>query len=146
MRSTTDWESFDMSDTDSAVAVPTPPAVAVPDGFFDEIASFLESESASDVAEAVIEVCTRRGILHPELEQEPDAELRAEEMREVFDLLERVTAAVADGTIEPKRVRDDEFDPDMAKLWEQFTEEAVDTETGDEVAAMLNTGKPGVSA
>lgn len=137
-----------MPDTDNAVTVPTSPPGSgdVPEGFFDEIAASLETEGASDVADAVISVCTRRGILHPELEQEPDDELRAEEIREVFDLLEKVTAAVADGTIVPSHVHTDEYDPDMAALWEQFTEESVDTAAGDAVASMISKGKSGVPA
>lgn len=137
-----------MPDTDDAVTVPTPPPDSgnVPEGFFEEVAASLETEAASEVAEAVISVCTRRGILHPELEQEPDDELRAEEIRDVFDLLEKVTAAVADGTIVPSHVHADEYDPDMAALWEQFTEEAVDTDTGEAVASMISNGKSEVPA
>lgn len=122
---------------------PNPPMRPVPAGFFDEVAASLETESASEIAEAVIDVCTRRGILHPELDDEPDAELRADELREVFSLLAVVTDAVSDGTIQPSRVRIvDEMDPGMAAAWDAFTAAAADPQADEAVATMLAEGKP----
>lgn len=120
------------------------PAPSVPEGFFDEIATLLEDESAAQIADSVISVCTRRGILHPELEENPEDELRTEEIREVFDLLAAVTLAVTDGTIAPTGVRvdrADEMDPDMAQAWESFVEAAADPEAAAAAAAMLDKGK-----
>lgn len=126
--------------TDAAQLVQRTP---VPEGFFEEIAASLETETAEDIADAVIEACTRRGILHPELEEDPEDELRAEEVREVFALLASVTYAVADGTIVPSRTRvADEVDLDMAKAWESFVDDAADPEAAAASAAMLNDGKP----
>ncbi|MDB2196244.1 hypothetical protein [Mycobacteroides abscessus] len=122
-------------------SIESTPPLAVPEGFFDEIASQLESESAEEISEVVIGTCISRGILHPDLEDEPDDELRAEEMREVFGLLELVTAAVADGTIVPKRVRfADTMDPEMEQAWDAFTEAATDPEDAEAVAKMIANG------
>ena len=95
--------------TQTAAAVPPAPAqpqhhCEVPEGFFDEIAASLQTESASEIAEVVITACTGRGILHPELEEDPDTQQRADELHEVFSLLAAVTDAVADGTIVPRRL------------------------------------------
>ncbi|MFA5707540.1 hypothetical protein [Mycolicibacterium sp.] len=121
----------------------TPYRCAVPDGFFDEVAEALESDTAEDIADAVLAVCTQRGILHPELEEIPDDELRAEEIRDVFSLLGSVTDAVSDGTIVPRRLRvDDELDSSMAQAWQAFTDEAADPEAEAATAAMLKDGKP----
>ncbi|WP_232490807.1 hypothetical protein [Mycobacterium dioxanotrophicus] len=114
----------------------------IPDGFFDEIAATLETETAEEISEAVIAACTGRGILHPELEEDPDDELRAEEIAEVFALLAEVTAAVADGTIIPSRVRpSDDVDGAMAAAWESFAADAADASTAEVGAAMLTTGR-----
>ncbi|MEN4461015.1 hypothetical protein ABFV47_27510 [Mycolicibacterium fortuitum] len=114
----------------------------IPDGFFDEIAAALETETAEEISEAVIAACTGRGILHPELEEDPDDELRAEEITEVFALLAAVTAAVADGTIIPSRVRPcDEVDRAMAAAWENFAADAADVGTAEVSATMLTTGR-----
>ncbi|KMV17652.1 hypothetical protein ACT17_15375 [Mycolicibacterium conceptionense] len=111
----------------------------VPEGFFDEIASRLETESAEEIADVVIDTCISRGILHPDLEEEPDDDLRAEEMREVFDLLVAVTAAVADGTIVPRLIRQvDVMDQHLDVAWERFTEAATDPEAAAAVSHMLN--------
>lgn len=130
----------------------TADAPAVPEGFFDEIATVLENETAEQIADSVISVCTRRGILHPELEEYPDDELRAEEVREVFDLLAAVTLAVTDGTIAPSGVHVDpgdiELDPEMARVWKSFVEDAADPEAAEAAASMLERGKvklPGAS-
>lgn len=118
----------------------TPP-LEVPEGFFDEIAAQLESESAEEISEVVIGACISRGILHPDLEDEPDDELRAEEMREVFGLLTAVTDAVADGRIVPKRVQfADTMDPAMEQAWDAFTEAAGDPTDSEAVAKMLADG------
>lgn len=118
-----------------------PPAIAVPEGFFDEIAAQLESESAEEISEVVIGTCISRGILHPDLEEDPDDELRAEEMREVFGLLRVVTDAVADGTIVPSRVKfADAMDPDMEQAWDVFTDAAADPQSAEQVAQMITTG------
>ena len=113
----------------------------VPEGFFDEVASLLETESAEEVADAVITVCIRRGILHPELEEDPSDELRVEQLQQLFALLDRVTAAVADGSIVPSSVPvAGELDPQMAPLWFAFAAEAADPEAAAAVEAMLATG------
>ena len=130
-----------MSDGINGPDVEIPRPVA-PEGFFDEVAAVLRSESASDVSEAVIAVCTQRGILHPELEQEPDSELRSDELREVFRLVEVVSVAVADGTIIPADVREEQFDEGMLTLWEQFIESAADEESEAAVIQMVS-GVPG---
>ena len=65
----------------------TSPDYPVPEGFFDEIAAALRTETAEDIAETVIAACISRGIIHPELEEEPDDELRAVQMGEVFALV-----------------------------------------------------------
>ncbi|BBX87888.1 hypothetical protein [Mycolicibacterium aubagnense] len=123
------------------IASPTANAHA-PKGFFHEVASMLHTESAEEIAEAVITVCTRRGILHPELDEDLDDELRTQEIREVFDILSMVTDAVADGRIVPSGVHvDDEIDPDMAAVWESFVDDAADPETAAAAATMLNDGK-----
>lgn len=62
-------------------------------------------------------------------------------MREVFGLLELVTAAVADGTIVPKRVGfADTMDPEMEQAWDAFTEAATDSEDAEAVAKMIANG------
>jgi len=117
--------------------------VPVPDGFFAEIATALHTETAEEIADTVIAVCIRRGILHPELEEDPEDELRAEEVREVFGLLAAVTDAVADGTIIPSGVHvTDEMDPDMAAAWEAFVDDAADPQAAAAAAAMLNGELP----
>lgn len=124
--------------TSTAPPAPTHP-VEAPEGFFDEIAAQLDTESAEEIAEAVIGTCISRGILHPELEEEPDDELRAEEMREVFGLLTLVTDAVADGTIVPRRLRFlDSMDPRMEEAWESFTDAAADPESATATARLIN--------
>lgn len=118
-----------------------PPVTAVPEGFFDEIAAQLESESAEEISEVVIGTCISRGILHPDLEDNPDDELRAEELREVFGLLAVVTDAVADGTIVPRRVQfADTMDPAMEQAWDAFTDAAADPESAEQVAQMIADG------
>lgn len=118
------------------------PQQEVPEGFFDEVAAMLESEGAEELADAVITVCTRRGILHPELEDDPEDELRAEQVREVFALLDAATSAVADGTIVPggTSLDDDDFDPAMAILWDDFVVDAMDPKVATAVSNMLSTG------
>ena len=70
-------------------------------------------------------------------------ELRAEQVREVFALLDAAAAAVADGTIVPARVPvADELDPAMAALWDGFVADAADPEAAAEVERMLATGAP----
>ena len=119
------------------------PTLEIPDGFFAEIAAMLETEAAEELADAVITVCTRRGILHPELEEDPADELRTEQVREVFALLDAAAAAVSDGTIVPSRVPvEDEMDPAMAALWDGFVADAADPEAAAEVERMLATGAP----
>lgn len=115
---------------------------SAPEGFFDEIGSMLHTESAEEIADAVITVCMRRGILHPELDEDVGDELRTQEIREVFDILSMVTTAVADGRIVPSGVHvDDEIDLDMAAAWESFIDDAADPETAAAAATMLNEGK-----
>ena len=122
---------------------PAAPTLEIPGGFFAEIAAMLETEAAEELADAVITVCTRRGILHPELEEDPADELRTEQVREVFVLLDAATHAVSDGTIVPSRVPvADELDPDMAALWYGFVDDAADPEAAAEVERMLATGAP----
>jgi len=121
------------------------PALEIPDGFFVAVAAMLETEAAEELADAVITVCTMRGILHPELDEDPADELRAEQVREVFALLDAAAAAVAvaDGTIVPARVPvADELDPAMAALWDGFVAAAADPEAAAEVERMLATGAP----
>ena len=119
------------------------PTLEIPDGFFAEIAAMLETDAAEELADAVITVCTRRGILHPELEEDPADELRTEQVREVFALLDAAAAAVADGTIVPARVPvADELDPAMAALWDGFVAAAADREAAAEVERMLASGAP----
>ena len=62
----------------------TSPDFPVPEGFFEEIAAALRTETAEDIAETVIAACISRGIVHPDLEEDPDDELRAVQMGEVF--------------------------------------------------------------
>ena len=122
---------------------PAAPTLEIPDGFFAEIAAMLETDAAEELADAVITVCTRRGILHPELEEDPADELRTEQVREVFALLDAAAAAVTDGTIVPARVPvADELDPAMAALWDGFVAAAADPEAAAEVERMLATGAP----
>lgn len=136
--------------TQTATIAPPAPAqpqqqqhYEVPEGFFDEIAASLQTESASEIAEVVITICTGRGILHPELEEEPDTQQRADEVHEVFSLLAAVTDAVADGTIVPHRLRTaGQLDPEMAAAWETFTDAAADSDAEDAVQTMLTEGKP----
>jgi len=119
------------------------PALEIPDGFFAAVAAMLDTEAAEELADAVITVCTLRGILHPELDEDPADELRAEQVREVFALLDAAAAAVADGTIVPARVPvADELDPAMAALWDGFVADAADPEAAAEVERMLATGAP----
>ncbi|MFZ2238070.1 MAG: hypothetical protein WAV90_00850 [Gordonia amarae] len=116
---------------------PAPGAHArVPDGFFNEVAAVLRDETAEAVADAVLQVCTQRGILHPELEQEPGSELRAEEIREVFELVGAVSYAVADGRVIPADVREEFFDENMLTLWEGFITDATDDEAAAEAQAL----------
>lgn len=134
--------------TETTAAVPPTPAqrqdhCEVPKGFFEEISALLQTESASEIAEVVITVCTGRGILHPELEEHPDAQLRADELDEVFSLLAAVTDAVADGTIVPRRLRTTEnLDSEMAAVWEAFVDAGADADAEDAVQTMLTEGKP----
>ncbi|BBY54184.1 hypothetical protein MKOR_14350 [Mycolicibacillus koreensis] len=127
------------SQTDPPANPPDTPALTVPEGFFDEVSAVLRSESAADVSDAVIEVCTQRGILHPELEQEPDSELRSDEIREVFELVEATSYAVADGRVMPADRREEQFDEQMLGLWEQFIDDATDEES-EQAAAQLASG------
>ena len=60
---------------------PAAPAPEVPGGFFAEIAALLETEAAEELADAVITVCNQRGILYPDLEDDPGDELRAGQLR-----------------------------------------------------------------
>ena len=117
------------------------PDFPVPEGFFDEISAALRTETAEDIAETVIAACISRGIVHPELEEDPDDELRAVQMGEVFALVGAVSAAVAAGTIIPAGVRIlDTMDPDMELAWEDFTDSASDPEVAQAAAEMLRTG------
>ena len=127
----------------TSLTAPAAPTLEIPGGFFAEIAAMLETEAAEELADAVITVCTRRGILHPELEEDPADERRTEQVREVFALLDAAAAAVADGTIVPARVPvADELDPAMAALWDGFVAAAADPEAAAEVERMLATGAP----
>lgn len=124
------------------MSAPTAPA-GVPEGFLDEVASLLDSETAEEISDAVITVCTRRGILHAELDEDPADELRAEQSREVFALLDVVSRAVADGTVVPQAVLvDEEMDPVMARLWYGFVDDATDPESAAAVSQMIETGCP----
>lgn len=119
----------------------TPPESPVPDGFFDEVAAQLQTETAEEISEVVISTCISRGILHTDLEEDPDDELRASQMGEVFALVAAVSSAVADGTIIPRGVRFiDMLDPDMAQEWENFTDAAADPQAAAAAAAMLESG------
>lgn len=113
----------------------------VPDGFFAEVSSQLAGLSAEEVSEAVIGVCIARGILHPELEEEPDSELRADEIREVFRLVEVTSLAVSDGTVVPARTDDEQFDEDMFELWEKFTDDAADEAVSERVQSLTSNAK-----
>ena len=125
---------------------PAAPTLEIPDGFFAEVAAMLETEAAEELADAVITVCTRRGILHPELEEEPGDELRAEQVREVFALLDAATHAVSDGTIVPSGVPvAEELDPVMAELWYGFVSDAGDPNSAASVITMIETGEPVLS-
>lgn len=113
----------------------------VPPGFFDEVAAQLQTETAEEISEVVISTCISRGILHSELEEEPDDELRSQEMEEVFSLVGAVTAAVADGTIVPQGTRFiDTMDSDMEQAWDSFTDAAADPAAAAAAAAMMQTG------
>jgi hypothetical protein len=129
------------------MAAPTAPAdtgAEIPEGFFDEIASLLETESAEEIADVVISVCTHRGILHPELDEDLADELRTEQVREVFALVDAVTVAVSNGTLVPRRIAvSEEMDPMLARLWFGFVEDAVDLAAADAVAQMVETGEAG---
>ena len=126
----------------TSTASAAPPELSIPAGFFDEIAAQLDSEEAEDIADAVISTCISRGILHPELEDDPADELRAQQLREVFGLLGAVTAAVADGTIVPRQFRHiDIMDPDMEQAWEGFTASASDPEAAARTSEMIATGQ-----
>jgi hypothetical protein len=121
----------------------TAPELEIPEGFFDEIAAMLDTETAEEISDAVITVCTRRGILHPELDEDPTDELRTEQIREVFGLLGAVTTAVSDGTIVPSLVFPDENpDPALAALWSGFVNTAVDPQSAEDVEQMIRTGEP----
>jgi hypothetical protein len=121
----------------------TAPELEIPAGFFDEIAAMLDTETAEEISDAVITVCTRRGILYPELDEDPADELRTEQIREVFGLLGAVTAAVSDGTIVPSLVfPDEELDPRLAALWSGFVSDAVDPQSAAGVEQMIRTGDP----
>jgi hypothetical protein len=120
----------------------TAPELEVPEGFFEEIAAMLDTETAEEISDAVITVCTRRGILHPELDEDPADELRTEQIREVFTLLGAVTAAVSDGTIIPSLVfPDEDLNPALAALWDGFVGDAADPAAADAVAQMVETGR-----
>lgn len=119
----------------------TPPEPPVPAGFFDEVAAQLQTETAEEISEVVISTCISRGILHTDLEEDPDDEVRATEMGEVFALVAAVSSAVADGTIIPRGIRFiDTLDPDMAQEWENFTDAAADPHAAAAAAAMLESG------
>lgn len=127
----------------TAPTVSTRSPLEVPEGFFAEVSSLLDTEAAEEIADAVILVCTRRGILHPELDEDPADELRAEQIHEVFALLDAVTAAVADGTVVPGQVVViEEVDPQMAALWSGFVGDAADPVSAAAVTQMLETGSP----
>jgi hypothetical protein len=120
---------------------PATPPQPVPDGFFDEVAAHLQTETAEEISEVVIATCISRGILHTDLEEDPDDELRAVQMGEVFALVAAVSCAVADGTIVPRGVRFiDTLDPGMAQAWEDFTDAAADPQADAAAAAMLESG------
>lgn len=109
----------------------TSTALDVPDGFFEEVSALLRDESAEEIADTVMLVCTSRGILTDASEAEDDdatAELeRARQIDTVFDLLDATTDAVADGRVTP---RGGDFqigaDPTMAQLWSVFASAAHD--------------------
>lgn len=130
-----------------AEAVPAEAAVAdgfafdVPDGFFDEVSAQLRDLTAEEVSEAVITVCMARGLLHAELEEEPDSELRAEELREVFRLVELTAQAVSDGTVTAAHSDDEQFDEDMFGLWEGFTDAAADEAVNEQIQALTSSAK-----
>jgi hypothetical protein len=125
----------------------TAPELEIPEGFFDEIAAMLDTETAEEISDAVITVCTRRGILHPELDEDPADELRTEQIREVFTLLGAVTAAVSDGTIIPNLVfPDEDLDPALATLWSGFVNAAMDPQSAADVGRMIRTGEPAAPA
>jgi len=125
----------------------TAPELEIPEGFFDEIAAMLDTETAEEISDAVITVCTRRGILHPELDEDPADELRTEQIREVFTLLGAVTAAVSDGTIIPNLVfPDEELDSALAALWSGFVSAAMDPQSAADVGRMIRTGEPAAPA
>lgn len=122
-----------MTNTETAAQVEVPP------GFFEEIAAQLQSGSAEEISEVVISTCISRGILHPDLEETPDDELRAEEMREVFELLTAVTAAVSGGTLVPSgKPFTDIMDPEMERVWESFADDSADPETAEKVEALIH--------
>lgn len=126
-----------MTDTETAA-----PAPQLPDGFLVETATLLTDTTAEQIADAVLTVCLRRGILSPELDEEPADALRAEQLGEVFTLLDAATAAAADGSLVPAPVFvDEELDPDFAPLWEDFLYDAQDETAAAAVEQMIATGE-----
>lgn len=124
--------------TDTAAS----PAPEVPGGFLEETATLLHDGSAEEIADAVVTVCVRRGILTPELDEEPADALRAEQLGEVFSLLDTVTAAVTAGGLAPAPVViDSALDPALAGLWDDFIADAADPEVAAAVDKMLETGE-----
>jgi hypothetical protein len=113
----------------------------VPDGFFTDVSARLSGVTAEEVSNAVIEVCTARGILHPELDDEPDSEMRADELREVFQLVELSALAVSDGTVVPARRVDHEFDEAILDLWSKFTDDAADEAVSERVRALSSDSR-----
>jgi len=125
-----------MTDTDTDTA----PA-QLPEGFLAETATLLTDTTAEQIADAVLTVCLRRGVLSPELDEEPADALRAEQLGEVFTLLDAATAATADGSLVPARVFvDEELDPDFAALWEDFLYDAQDETAAAAAETMIATG------
>lgn len=113
----------------------------VPAGFFDEVSAQLRGLTAEEVSEAVITVCTSRGLLHPELEEEPDSEMRSDELREVFRLVELTAQAVSDGTVTAAYRDAEQFDEDMLSLWEGFTDAAADEAVNERIQALTSNAK-----
>lgn len=117
-------------------------AFQLPEGFLAEAATLLTDTTAEEIADAVLTVCLRRGILSPELDEEPADALRAEQLGEVFTLLDAATAAAADGSLVPAAVFvDEELDPDFAPLWEDFLYDAQDETAAAAVEQMIATGE-----
>jgi hypothetical protein len=64
-------------------------------------------------------------------------------VREVFALVDAVTVAVSNGTLVPRRIAVSAgIDPQLAKLWFEFVEDALDPAAADAVAQMVETGEP----